>query len=171
MSRKVLTVKGYSSESIKALFNQADKYKIGIRLYAVYQVSKGVCSRKLAEFYNTSFKQITTWVHNFEREGLEGLKNKPRSGRPSKLTQQQLNFIKELVLKHSPTSYQYNTETWTGCLLLDWIKKNYGVEYKKTQIYCLLKKLGLSYQKTKGYFPETDVQKQEAFKEILKKSS
>ena len=71
MSRRVLEVKGYSSAEIKSLFTQADKYKIGIRLYAVYQVSKGVCSRKLAEFHNTSFKQITTCVHDFERAGLE----------------------------------------------------------------------------------------------------
>jgi hypothetical protein len=70
MGRKSLQVKGYSPESIKALFNSDDRYKIGMRLYAVYQVSLGQPSRKLEDFYNTSFKQITNWVHRFEREGL-----------------------------------------------------------------------------------------------------
>ena len=37
----ILEVKGYTSEQIKALMNVEDKYKIGMRLYAVYQVSKG----------------------------------------------------------------------------------------------------------------------------------
>jgi hypothetical protein len=41
MGRKSLQVKGYSPESIKALFNSDDRYKIGMRLYAVYQVSLG----------------------------------------------------------------------------------------------------------------------------------
>jgi hypothetical protein len=63
MGRKSLQVKGYSPESIKALFNSDDRYKIGMRLYAVYQVSLGQPSRKLEDFYNTSFKQITNWVH------------------------------------------------------------------------------------------------------------
>jgi hypothetical protein len=72
MGRKSLQVKGYSPESIKALFNSDDKYKIGLRLYAVYQVSLGQPSRKLEDLYNTSFKQITNWVHRFEQEGLDG---------------------------------------------------------------------------------------------------
>lgn len=39
MGRKTLIIKNYKPEGIKALFNSNDKYKIGLRLYAVYQVS------------------------------------------------------------------------------------------------------------------------------------
>ncbi len=77
MGRKSLQVEGYTPERIKTLFNNCEKYKIGLRLYAVYQVSLGKPSRKLEELYNTSFKQITNWVHRFEKEGLEGLRDKP----------------------------------------------------------------------------------------------
>ncbi len=72
MGRNTLQVKGYTSEQIKSLFKVEDKYKIGLRLYAVYQVSLGQSSRKLAPLYNTSFKQICNWVHRFEQEGLKG---------------------------------------------------------------------------------------------------
>lgn len=41
MGRKPRGVKGYTPEQIKALFNSEDKYKIGLRLYAVYQVALG----------------------------------------------------------------------------------------------------------------------------------
>lgn len=41
MGRKPLQVKGYTPEQIKECFNKEEKYKIGLRLYAVYQVSKG----------------------------------------------------------------------------------------------------------------------------------
>ncbi len=41
-----------------------------IRLYSVYQVSLGQPSRKLEALYNTSFKQITNWVHRFEAAGV-----------------------------------------------------------------------------------------------------
>jgi transposase len=79
MGRKVRQISGYTSEEIKALFNNEDKYKIGLRLYAVYQVSLGKPSRQLEELYNTSFKQILNWVDRFEKEGVDGLKGQVRA--------------------------------------------------------------------------------------------
>ena len=59
MARPVLKVKGYEAEQIKALFRKDERYTIGIRLCAIYQVALGQPSRKLEELYNSSFKQIT----------------------------------------------------------------------------------------------------------------
>lgn len=171
MGRPVLKIKGYTPEEIKALFKRDERYTIGLRLYAVYQVALGQPSRNLEELYQTSFKQITNWVHRFELEGIEGLKDKPGRGRKSLLSTEQLGELSDLLLKESPTGHGYNTETWTGPMLIDWISKNYGIEYKKAQIYNIIKQLGLSYQKAKGFYPETDEKAQEDFKDGLKKTS
>ena len=171
MGRKSLVVNGYTPSEIKALFSSEDKYKIGIRLYAVYQVSLGHSSRKLEELYNTSYKQITNWVHRFESEGIEGLKDKPGRGRTSRLTKDQETELQDLLQNKSPIVYGFNTETWTGPLLIDWIFKNFGISYKKAQIYNIIKDLGFSHQKAKGYYPEADAQKQKEFKDHLKKTS
>lgn len=171
MARPVLRVKGYQPEQIRALFRKDERYTIGIRLYAIYQVSLGQPSRKLEELYNTSFKQITNWVHLFETGGIDGLKDKEGRGRKSRLNPGQLTAIKELLLKESPSDQGFNTATWTGPILIEWIKKQYGFEYKKAQIYNIIKSLGFSYQKGKGIFPEADRQKQTAFKESLKKTA
>ena len=171
MGRKVLEVKGYTPEQIKLLFNKDDRYKIGIRLYAVYQVSLGKSSRSLEELYNTSFKQITNWVHRFEAEGLDGLRDKPGRGRKKRLSEEQEAMIRHLLLEESPLDHHYNTNTWTGPLLRDWIEKTFGITFKKAQIYNVIKSLGLSYQKSRGFYPEADPQQQEAFKDALKKTS
>jgi transposase len=165
MARPVLTVKGYNPAEIRALFRDDEKYTIGIRLYAVYQVSLGKPSRELEELYNTSFKQITNWVHQFEKEGIDGLRDKEGRGRKAKLNEGQEAEIRNVISAGSPEAYGYNTATWTGPLLIDWIKKRYGIEYKKAQIYNIIKSLGFSYQKGRGIFPEADSKKQEAFKE------
>lgn len=165
-----LQVKGYSAEQIKALMNTDDKYKIGMRLYAVYQVANGNSSRKLEEFYQTSFKQITNWVHRFEKEGLEGLRDKVGRGRKPKLNEEQLSILKNTINEKTPLDYGYNTATWNGAILLEWVKITFHIEYKKTQIYNILKSLGYTYQKAKGFYPESDPKKQECFKEDLKKN-
>lgn len=170
MARPVLQVGNYKPEEIKAMFRDDERYTIGIRLYAVYQVSLGKSSRALEELYNTSFKQITNWVHRFEKEGIEGLRDKEGRGRTARLTEEQHNRIREL-LTESPEAYGYNTATWTGPMLIEWINKEYGILYKKAQIYNIIKALGFSHQKGRGVFPETSVEKQEVFKEALKKTA
>jgi transposase len=75
-----------------------------------------------------------------------------------------------VLLGEPPTDHGYNTATWTGPLLIEWIQKHYGILYKRAQIYNIIKSLGFTYQKGRGLFPETDTQKQEAFKAGLKKT-
>jgi transposase len=171
MARPVLKVKGYEPDQVQALIKRDERYTIGIRLYAVHQVSLGQPARKLEELYHTSFKQITNWVHRFEQEGVEGLKDKPGRGRKAALDAGQLLRVKALLLNESPELHHYNTATWTGPMLTEWVKKEFGVTYKKAHIYNIIKSLGFSYQKGKGIFPETNLEKQEVFKESLKKTA
>jgi len=171
MGKQVLQVKGYSPEKIKSLFDQDEKYKIGMKLYAIYQVSKGQATRKLEELYNTSFKQICNWVHRFEEDGLNGLRDKPKSGKPSRLSDKQKEELKNILQNNKPVDYGYNTGTWNGPILIDYLKKTYAIEYKKAQIYNILKTLGFTYQKGRARYPEADERKRDEFKETLKKTS
>ncbi len=171
MGRPVLKITGYEPDDIKALISSDERYGIGIKLYAIHQLSLGVASRKLEELYHTSFKQILNWAHRFEAEGLEGLRDRKGRGRKAGLSKEQLSVLHDLISKESPTAYGYNTESWTGPILIDWIKKNFGREYKKAQIYNIIKGLGFTYQKAKGFYPEADPVAQEEFKETLKKNS
>jgi len=170
MGRPVLKVGNYSAEDIKAMFRKDERYTIGLRLYAVYQVALGQPSRKLEELYNTSFKQITNWVHRFEKEGIDGLRDKEGRGRIGRLNKEQRERL-SLLLNEQPDKHGYNSATWTGPMVIEWIEKNYGIVYKKAQIYNIIKSLGFSYQKGKGIFAETDVEKQDVFKMSLKKTS
>ena len=120
--------------------------------------------------YQTSFKQITNWVHRFEREGFEGLKDKPGRGRKPSLAADQMAGLSNLLLKTAPTDYGYNAVSWTGPLLIAWIREHYGIEFRKAQICNIIKKLGFSYQKARGIYPEADPELRGEFVEELKKT-
>ena len=170
MGRTVLKIKGYTPEEIKSLFNEKKELRTGMRLYAVYQVALGKPSRQLEDFYNVSFKQILNWAHRFEEEGLAGLSDRPGRGRKPLLDDGQKKELAEVLQEKQPGEFGYNSATWTGPLLIDWIKDRFGAEYKKVQIYNIIKSLGFSFQKGKGFFPEADSEKQGEFKEALKKT-
>lgn len=169
MSRNVLKVKKYTPEQLLALLRKDEKFQQGVRLFACYQVSIGKKPQELESIYNTSFKSICNWVNKLNEGGIEALKDKVKPGRNHRLSDEQKMEIKELVLNKSPEEYNYNSSTWTGLLLIDWIKNNFGIEYKKAQIYNILKRLNLTFQKGKGAYPETKEREGEV--EALKKTS
>ena len=171
MSRKALQVQGYTPEQIKQLFKKDDRYTIGIRLYAVYQISLGKTSRDVQELYDTTFKQICNWVHKFEKDGIEGLRDKEKTGRKARLDIQQFDEIKNVLQNNRPEEFGYNTSTWNGPLVIDYIKNKYGIEYKKANIYNILKSLGFTYQKGRAIYPEANEEKREEFRNMVKKTS
>ena len=169
MSRSALKIKNYSSEELKALLRKDEKFLQGVRLYACYQVSKGKRPKELEDIYETSFKSICNWVNRLNAGGVEALIDKEKPGRPPRLTSEQKEKIRSVVLEKSPEDYQYNSSTWTGSLLIDWISKEYNIVYKKAQIYNILKDMGLTFQKSKGFYPEARERAEEL--EVLKKTS
>jgi transposase len=152
MSKNRLKV-NVDSEIIKSQLRKDDRFSQGIRLYAVYQVSTGKLPGDIASLYDTSIKSICTWVHRYNSGGIDALKDLPRSGRKPRLDAGQKSDL-ENVIQTAPQQYCYNTSTWTGALLADFIRNKYGIEYKKAHIYNILRSLNFSFQKSRGYFPE-----------------
>lgn len=71
-------------------------------------------------------------------------------GRKGGLSQDQLERLSALLLSEPPTDYGYDSDTWTGPMVIDWMGEKLGVTYKKVQIYNIMNRLGFSYQKAKG---------------------
>lgn len=150
MGKSVLKIHRAKPGEIKKLLDSNEAYRVGIRLYLVYLVALGHSSRKLSELHNISFKQIINWVHRFEKQGIEGLKDKEGRGRKSALSADQLDRIKSLILTDNPGSHGFESKKWSGPLLVQWIKNEYGLEYQKAQVYNLLDKIGIAFEKKRG---------------------
>jgi transposase len=171
MSRAKLTVTNGDVASIKAALRKDEKFYQGVRLYAVLQIADGKKARDLAPIYNTSFKSITNWVHRFNEGGIDALKDLPHSGRPPRLNDGQIDQLKRIILEHSPEQYGFNSGTWSGPIVIALVGNLFGVVYKKAQIYNLLHKMGLTHQKGKAHYPETDSEENKEKREALKKTS
>lgn len=169
MGRIALKIENYSSAELKSLLRKDEKFQQGVRLYACYQVSLGKKPKELVDIYETSFKSICNWVNRLNEGGIEALVDKEKPGRPPKLSTEQKDSIKSIVLQESPEKFGYNSSTWTGLLLIDLIEKEYGIIYKKAQIYNILKNIGLTFQKGKGVYPEANDRGEKV--EALKKTS
>jgi transposase len=168
MGRKVKHLKNYTTEEVEAIFDSDANNLVGIKLHAIIQLTKGHSSRKLVDYYRTSFKQICNWADRFDAEGIAGLRIKPGRGRRSRLGETQKRQLGADLLK-SPESFGYNTATWSGPLMLAHVNKTFNVEYKLAAVYNLMHELGFSFQRAKSFYPERDEVKRQTAKTDIKK--
>lgn len=170
---RALKVTRMNVTELTALLRNNVDYQIGLRLAAILLVARGATSRDVTlDLPFVRHAAICDWVNRFNKEGLEGLMPKAKPGKPCKATAEQLVQIRNLVLDHSPEEYGYNTATWTGPLLIDWLSKHMNIHLKIASIYVWLKvKLGLTHKKGKGFYPEADAKLREEKVVEIKKNS
>ena len=99
-------------------------------------------------------------VHRYNAEGVEGLRDRPRPGRPCALDEGQLATLKALVVR-GPELERAGGVAWRALCAL--VERRVGVRYGETGMLRLLKGLDLSWQKARPAHPETDPKAQERF--------
>ena len=76
------------------------------------------------------------WLNRFDKRGLEGLKDKPRSGRPLLVSEKKMLRIRQKLIE--------NQSGWEAKQVMDLIHKKTGVRYHEVHIYRLLHRWGFS---------------------------
>jgi transposase len=102
-------------------------------------------------------------VIRFNAEGIEGLCDRPRSGRPSWLDDGQLAAFKALVLR-GPNPERDGVSSWRAKDLCRLVEDRFGVSYTENGMLRLLHDPGLSWQKARPVHPEADLKAQARFK-------
>ena len=91
------------------------------RLHGVLLVAHGMSCREVAQLLGDSPRTLECWVRRFEQEGLAGLVDGDRSGRPKRLTEKQLDEVAK-ALRKSPEDFGLAGRIWDGKTLSVWIR-------------------------------------------------
>lgn len=92
------------------------RHRAHVLLDAVDSPSKRATAVRMA----VSVKSIHRWRVRFLAEGADGLRDRLRPGRPSRLPTEARELLGE-VLEHDPMAYGYPTATWTIADLTDFL--------------------------------------------------
>ena len=102
------------------------------------------------------------WLKRFDNEGLEGLKDRARSGRPPDVPEENLLKIRR-ELSENPSG-------WKAKEVMNIIRQKTGVRYHEVHVYRLLHKWGFRPKVPKKRFVNTaSKEEKEAFKKRWKK--
>ena len=141
--------------------NDASRYDH--RLHGVLLVAQGLTCPQVAAFLGDSSRTVVNWVQRFEVQGLAGLSEGERSGRPSRLTGKQLARV-ATALRSSPTQFGLPTEMWDGPTLSEFLGRELGVRLKVRQCQRLFRQLGFRLRKPRPRVAQADPQLQAAHK-------
>lgn len=99
----------------------------------------------------------------YNEEGLDGLYDRPRPGRPCKLAVEQRAELVAIVRK-GPDVETDGFSAYTLEDLARIVKEKFGVSYHPETLSKLLKREKISRQKCRPYHPKADPASREAFK-------
>lgn len=163
MGRKGLNVKRTwgGKEKLNALIKAEKNSTIKERLQAVLWRLKRIDYAQIAKMLNRSNDTITQWVKRWNKEGYDGLKDKPRSGRPQTLS---LNEEKEII-------DAVNQSSRITCKILKFkIKNEYGKDFTISGINAMLRRHNLSWKKPKKKDYRQNEQERQEYHKALKKN-
>jgi transposase len=133
------------------------------RLHGVLLVAQGMTCPEVAGLLGDAPRSVENWVRRFEAEGLAGLQEGDRPGRPRRLDSQQLAEV-DAVLRKTPRDVGMSGNLWDGKTLAVWIKRQFGTRLGVRQSQRLFRQLGFRLRKPRPMVAQADPVRQKAHK-------
>lgn len=130
-------------ELLHSAFLEEDDADRKIRLLVVLNFLKGESAVEIARFLCMSRHKVYYWVRRFRERGLEGLSERPRSGRRPTVDYGDLRR----ALADDPEDYGY--DRWTPETVRDYLKSR-GVRVHPNYVYSILRRLGVKLRTQKS---------------------
>jgi transposase len=139
--------------------------KAARRMLALALVLEGHARAAAARAAGMDAQSLRDWVHRYHQEGLVGLHDRPRSGRPPRLTPEQRAELAEVV-EQGPDPARDGVVRWRRVDLPALIKVRFGVEMHERSVGKVLRRLGFRRLSVRPKHPQADPAAQEAFKKL-----
>ena len=137
--------------------------RVSARLLALANALDGMSRGEAARAAGMDRQTLRDWVHRYDAEGIEGLRDRPRPGRPCALDEGRQAALKALVLR-GPSLERDGCVAWRARDLRELAERRFAVRYSESGIRRVLRGLDLSWQKARPVHPEADPRAQERFK-------
>lgn len=112
-------------EFLKKSYKKEKNAKVKERMLMITHVLEDKTLRDVAEKIHCDHKLVLYWKRRFFSEGLDGLKTRPKSGKPRKLSRRQEANLKKIIAKENPD------KPWTTKRVSGLIDEKTGVNYSQ----------------------------------------
>lgn len=118
------------------------------RSTAIRLLHLGYKPEQVAEMQAVSKPTIYSWIDRWRSDGVEGLANRPKSGRPLKADDEYSLALLEVIEKE-PSELGYDFSIWTIDRLRAHLEQQTGISLSESRFRALLKRKGYRYRRPK----------------------
>src|ERR1700730_1360805 len=161
--RPLMISDGTSVLGLQQEIQRSEESRYDHRWHGVLLVAQGMTCPEVARLLGEGPRSVENWVHRFEQEGLAGLTEGERSGRPSRLDAKQVKEINR-VLRAKPSDAGMRVNLWDGKTLSACIDKTYGVQLGVRQCQRLFRQLEFRLRKPRPVLARADPARQKKHK-------
>lgn len=163
MQQRFIDLHPKTKNNLQAMAFESAKdgaYRVSNRINAVLLNDDGRSSSEIAKVLNVSRVITSKWLRTYEEQGVDGLLEGHRPGRPTKLSEVQKIILCDIV-DSGPVAYGYSTGVWTSTVISEVIRDEFGVDYHPGHVRKLLAEFGYSVQSPKRLLAAADKEKRD----------
>jgi transposase len=120
--------------------------RVAMRAHLVLLSARGYTVPEIVKIHDTSNTTVYEWLDRFDAQGPEGLYDRPRAGRPPKVTDEVKETLEE-ALDDPPADQGYTFSVWTAALLREYIESELGVTVCEDTVRRTLHDLGFRWRR------------------------
>lgn len=143
------------------------------RAAGIRMLHLGYSACEVGRALSVSAPTVYSWFHRWKAEGLKGLENRPKSGRPAIADAAYLQVVEE-TLERDPGEFGYDFTLWTIQRLNQHVRRVTGKRLSDERLRLILHACGWVYRRPKedlGALQDPNARKwAEEFLEELKKA-
>lgn len=145
-----------SLEELDKYYKYEENKRIAERILCViWSIEENITTKQIAVRLRRDPQSIRMWIHNYNKNGLDGLKPTFRGGRKSKLSRNDEEYIIGL-LNQSPEDYGYFSQVWDCILLAAVFSEQRDVDLHKDVVWRMLRRRGYSFKRPETRNPKAD---------------
>ena len=137
--------------------------RAALRMLAIANALERMSRAEAARLAGMERQALRDAVLRYNAEGLAGLHDRPKPGRPERLSEAEQAALAARVFT-GPDPERDGVSAWTRADLCGWLAERFDKAFHPSSLPRVLKRLDLSRQKTRPVHPEADPRAQERFR-------
>src|SRR5437870_4042903 len=125
--------------TLETVLKETKEVRVFRRAQAVRDVVKGQRLQHVSDSLHFTYSALRKWVHRFANQGVQGLVDRPRPGRPPKVTCALAHHLDRLV-DQDPLQHGSNHSQWSCQELATVLARQSGVQLSRESVRDVLKK-------------------------------
>ena len=129
--------------------------RAALRMLAIANALEGMSRAEAARLVGMERQALRDAVLRYNAEGLPGLRDRPKPGRPQRLSEAEQAILAARVFR-GPDPERDGVSAWTRADLCGWLEARFGKPFHPSSLSRVLERLALTHQETRPVHPEAD---------------